>query len=493
MAFPPRDEVLAFFGRLNAKYRDEAKRPEIPGIHIDVEGVSVWVGEYLRRRDSGESPALAEASTFAMIDRTPGFRPTPPVLDPPVVGELPALHVEDNARWFAQRNGLRFDWREVTAFGLYALWLKDKAAVRAFWRAMASYGFTVQRVVFSLDNQFWRFFDRTVGPDDPRFWEELRPFLDEAASQGLYTRAVMIGDLGPFGGVPDWERRPDIFKSDVRRSAEDFCIAFVASLFDVPHVIFEIANEPIQIGMRDSLGAIVELGGRLRAVAPDRLFCGGAADGEDDQRVDLIRKPFDFCDAHIQRLMGMGGFQWVKRSGEYMPIDQPPPVDQRMPFVSGEPVNFGEDRLDGRRGDVEKSPAVAFCYAAVSRARQYNACFHYDGGLFGNLPKPETERCIRAFHQGLDAFPMSTANKWRGHWQESFFGRDIYPPSDDERAVLEHVTRNRGPWRVFGCGNYAVTIMEPAGWEYQRATLSSVVRVAYVSDGTYASGVYKGQ
>jgi hypothetical protein len=378
----------------------------------------------------------------------------------------------------------------VSAFALYARWLQgQQAECLAFARILRSEGVTVLRVILTLDGDYWRHF--RCAPDLPGYWEQLVPFVRAMGAEGLYVRAVLLGDLEPFGGAPDWTRRPDIFRGEVRRLAEEFCVRAAGALAAENNVVLELVNEPIQIGMRDSLSMLVSLGARVKAAAPQTLLCGGAADGDNDQDVTLVARPFDFCDAHIERKMGMGGFEWVKRSGEYKPIDKhSQPVN--MPFVSGEPVNFGEARHDGQTGDVERSPAVAFCYGAVSRARQYNTCFHFDGGLWATLPKPETLACLRAWMAGLNAFPMQTGTAWRGHWQESYFAGDIYPAHDDENTVVAHVAAGRGPWRVFGCGDYAVTIAEPLGWDWRRAVKAGQVeRVAYQADARAASGVYR--
>jgi hypothetical protein len=368
---------------------------------------------------------------------------------------------------------------------------------RDFAREMGIYGFTVLRVLFTLDGDYWK--THRCAPDMPGFWEQLAPFFDAMADEGLYVRACLIGALEPFGVRDyDWSRRPDVFKNEVRVKATEYCIRFAATAANFNNAVFEIANEPSQIGMRHSWPELVTIGKRIKVEAPNRLLCAGAADGAGDQEVFFLREPFDFCDAHVERRQGVGGFEWVKRTGEYQPIDQSPEFfpdgyeRKPMPFVSGEPINFGERRADGHSGDVEVSPAVAFCYAGVSRARKYNTCFHYDGGLWTTLPKPETVACIRAYHEALDAFPMLDGNKWRGHWAESFFLQEgIYPGKDDPGVVEAHVTAGRGPWRVYGCEDYAVTIAEPGMYDpnalgHLRAPATRLAGASFTKDGFFA-------
>jgi hypothetical protein len=141
------------------------------------------------------------------------------------------------------------------------------------------------------------------------------------------------------------------------------------------HVVGELANEPAQIGMRNSWAALAALGRKVKAVAPTMLLCGG-----EDNEGRLLVAPFDFADAHLDREHAVQGWQWLKRRlSEHWVIDQPEdqrgkglPADfVRMPFVAGENRNMGEERADGNRGDgPETQPSVCFGVAALSRARR---------------------------------------------------------------------------------------------------------------------------
>ena len=60
IAFPPRDQVVDFRRRLEAKFRDERKaRPQ--ATHVDLEGDAIWTQEYLRYRLSNCSTTDATA------------------------------------------------------------------------------------------------------------------------------------------------------------------------------------------------------------------------------------------------------------------------------------------------------------------------------------------------------------------------------------------------------------------------------------------------
>lgn len=73
IAFPPRDQVVDFRRRLEAKFRDEHKaRPH--ATHVDLEGDAIWTQEYLRYRLSNCSTTDA---TARVLDEIAG-KPVPP-------------------------------------------------------------------------------------------------------------------------------------------------------------------------------------------------------------------------------------------------------------------------------------------------------------------------------------------------------------------------------------------------------------------------------
>jgi hypothetical protein len=326
----------------------------------------------------------------------------------------------------------------------------------------------------------------------PAYWQRLDQLVQMCAEEGLYIRTVFIGAVEPFGGVWHHDRR-DVWNGDVRRRGEAFMVEVAQRLANRVNVVYELCNEPGQIGMRDSFDELVSVGRQVKAVAPNTLLGGGSPDGPNDQDTRLAVEPFDYCDAHIERRMGVEGFEWVKRSGEYALIDQEH-VTKKMPFISGEPVNFGELRVDGRNGDVERSPSVAFAYGGVSRSRQYNTNFHYDGGLWSTLPKEDTLNSIRAYMDALNAFPMLTDGKWRGHWsvdQGNYWSKDAWPDHDDEDIILRHLRDGRGPWRVFGCGVFSIVFPQPKNWNYEANLTRPADKLAECLSDPFPVAVYK--
>lgn len=97
--FPPRDESVNFVLMLNTHYRDAGKRGveatmSIGGapvdLHVDLEGLLVWIPEYLRLRVNGYAHLAATDHVLAQINdiwdpaHAPHPRPSPPVVEPPV-------------------------------------------------------------------------------------------------------------------------------------------------------------------------------------------------------------------------------------------------------------------------------------------------------------------------------------------------------------------------------------------------------------------------
>lgn len=476
--------------------------------------VSVAFG-YVLEAKAGER-VRAHASPYQKLvvsESSSGQHPPPP----PVGGPLSRLRVEDNRRYFANDAG-RFDYREVSAFSLLSRLLTGETQYVADWlHRRKAEGFTVTRVILTLDGSYWihsphgRSF--RCAPDMPGYWAALDTLAVLHADAGLYLRACFLGALEPFGGVW-WPDRRDVYEGEVRRKAEAFVVDAAQRLHAYEHVIGELANEPTQIGMRHAWdnGALVSLGRKVKAVAPSMLLCGGE-DNDGNGLVDV----FDFADAHMDRSDGVEGWQWVKRSGEHFAADQEgkdpdnPQHDPRlfpprhlyamraipkMAFVAGEQKNFGEAREDGNRGDgPESQPAVAFGAAAVGRARKWaGQCFHFDGGLWTTEPKPETQACIKAWHDGMDAFPMLTDNLWRGHWGLSrgdYFRDDLWPDTDVPSEVEDWLNRGDHAWRAFGVGPYGVVFPMSKGLDVPRHLEAPAERVAFNDQGHFDVAVYR--
>lgn len=407
--------------------------------------------------------------------------PPPPAEETPV---LAPITVESNKRWFSY-GGQRLDFREYSNFAALGLIQHGREAeVRENFRGAKGMGFTVARVFLA-----YRYDGPHAGPDQPNFYPSLQRLLDIAAQEGMLLRLTYIAATEPWGGVWHPDRR-DIWSGSVRAGGEQFVREVSAWLCGRGGILTELANEPGQIGMRDSFDELHALGVEVMRACPTEVLGGGAVDGPNDQDARLARAPFAYVDAHIERRQDVRGFEWVKRSGEYTLIDQDHlPTSWRGPFVSGEPINF----VEGKNGDAEQSASVAFAYAAVSRARQFNTNFHFDGGLYGRLPEPRTLEAVQCYHAALDAFPMLTDRKWRGHHGQAAgdFWNDLWPNTDDAREVERHIADGRGPWRAFGTGPYSVLFPEPEGWDFVRQQEAPHDRLATCSGGEFQASIYR--
>lgn len=442
-------------------------------------------GRYLVAEDGGGGLVRANRESAGIWET---FAASDPTEHPDPSGPLTRLRVEDNRRYFANDAG-RFDWREISAFSLLSRLLTgEDDYVRSWLQKRRAEGFTITRVILTLDGGYWH--DQCpagrsfrCAPDMAGYWGSLESLARMHADAGLYMRVCFLGALEPFGGVWHPDRR-DVYEGSVRTKAEQFVVEAAQLLHSHAHVVGELANEPTEIGMRNTWdnGALVSLGQKVKAVAPSMLLCGGESN---DARG--VCAPFDFADAHLDRSRGVEGWQWVKRSGEQHVIDQ-----DVMPFVSGEPINMGENRVDGRTGDVEPQPSVCFGVAAVSRSRRMGGvCFHWDGGLWTTEPQDITQRCLAAWHAGFNAFPMLTDSVWRGHWAESYWKRAEWPENDDPDAVTDHVRREVGPWRAFGCGPYSIVFPCGQGWDYTHGLSGPATQIAEQTDGAFKSAVYR--
>lgn len=409
--------------------------------------------------------------------------------------ELKPLRVSDSKRWFKTDDGL-MDFREVTAMALQSRMMRGEAEtkVRPFVKWMKAHKVTVLRVLLTLGGDYWESQNPSGDnlrsyPSDPGWWENFDYLLRIHREEGMYIRLTIFGALEPFGGVWDPIARRDLFQGEVRRRGEEFAKQVAERVRNQDHVILEIANEPGNIGFRDSSRALRDLGCEVKRIAPMRLVHLGDERGMKEE--DVYSSCFDFIASHVDRSPGLRFIEMAKRMGEVPFRDDQP---RAMPALSGEPANFGEVRKDGRTGDVARHPIAAYAYAVVCRSRQFLCNFHYDGGLWGNIPNADTEASLNAFNQALDAFPMVDGNRWRGHWspeQGNYWRRDPYPGNDDARTVEDHVNSGRGPWRVFGVGDWSAAFpFRPganwSGWLAQPADL-----VDMFTDDMYSIGIYK--
>lgn len=430
----------------------------------------------------------------------PGPTPGPPVA-------LGALAVQDNFRYFATfgARGDRYDLREISSFALVSRVLRGEAEshVRPLVREYRAQRFTQVRVILTLDGDYWANpnqpgaaqaigYSLRSAPDMPGFWDALHAVARITAEEGLYVRFVILGALEPFGGQWDSIARRDIFQGEVRRKAREFAHEVARQVAIYPHVLLEIANEPAAIGMRDSAKAIGDLTCEVKAIAPMAMVNSGDIAGMEP--VAEMYRCADYVDEHGPRDGGLDGIEAAKRWGEVRVRDQ---QVRAVPAMSGEPANACEPRLDGRGGgwdQVLREPIAQYAYAAVMRVRQINPNFHYDGGLYSLPLRPETRACAEAFHAGLDAIPMLTGNRWRGHWglgQGDYWSDRLWADTDVPREIEDWVRRGRGAWRAFGLNEWSVLFPTTPTFDWRPHLEAPADRTSFMANSRFAVGIFR--
>jgi hypothetical protein len=449
---------------------------------------NVFNGKFLSTKPLKEDPEGKTAATgdnpnenellyasVPLIRSTGGIDPGIPA------GELTPLGIE--GRYFRNASGL-FDYREASAFALFERFRAGQLDYcKEFCRVLRSCGVNAVRVILTLGGSYWEnIIGITSGPNKPGFYDALNHFTTFMYLHGFYVRVCLIGGLESFGGFS--REREDVYSDEVHNRVVEYFHHTVTRLRDEPNVLFEVANEWNQIGMRDSDRRIVELGRLVKALAPHRLMNLTNTNGPIADDPMWAREPADFVDAHLERWIGVGGFSWVKRSSESPVVD-----NGRMPFISGEAVNLGSPQ-PGRPDDAVGSPAVAFAYGATSRVKRYLTNFHFHDGLAANIPDELTIACMQGWKRGLDAIPLAFPGSWcNGHhscapWDINIFPRD---GENEERHT-------RGPIRIFGLngseGYIGVSIAERAGAGVpaHRRAVQEVDRITF---GGYSSAVYR--
>jgi len=367
-------------------------------------------------------------------------------------------------RFFCRTDtGAVTDYREASAFALYSRWLKGESdAVTQFARGMRAEGVTSLRVLLTLGGSFWDDAGFHLGPDlGERFYDGLGPFVDALGREGMYVRLTFIGALEPLGGtVPD---RGDHYTPAVHARARVFVARVVELTSTRPHVLFEIANEWDHIGMANSADRIVELGQLVKALAPESLLNLTNTSAGFGGHSTWAREPADFVDSHLARDTNLDGFAWLLDVGALPVVSQ-----ERMPYLSGEPINFGSSGVGGG-ADHERSTAVACAYGAVSRIAQFYTTFHYDDGLWAKLPDETTMATLSAWRRCLDAVPFEMV----GPGTRACDGTAECSPWTAEALPASTVAEPGypGPLRVVGrvgpAGYIGVSLREPAGRRHE--------------------------
>ncbi|MGE3275958.1 MAG: hypothetical protein AB7O67_12650 [Vicinamibacterales bacterium] len=411
-----------------------------------------------------------------------------PVRTAAAADDTPPPRLDVCGRFFCDaQTGAVKDYREVSAFALYARWLKgEEAHVRRYAAAMRREGVTALRVMLTLGGPFWDRRGFHVGPDaGERFYQELPRFVDALGHEGLYVRLTLIAAIEPLGAtVPD---RSDHFTAATAAAAETMVRRVAPLVGGRSHVLFEIANEWNHIGMADSAEAVVRLGRIVAETAPAALLNLTNTSAAIAGQTTWARPPADYVDTHLPRDKGAGGFTWLAAS-----LDLPVIRQELMPVLSGEPINFGSRGVGGT-DDHESSPAVACAYGAVSRLARFYTTFHYDDGLWADLPDAPTLDLLRAWQRCLDAVPFDAIAPGTtrcddlapcGPWAEEARPLAAARAAAGDRAWPLRIVGRQGP-----DGYVAVSLREPRAWDGRPYLVDGarVEELARVEQGPWAT------
>lgn len=235
---PPHDYLLDCYRWLaNADYPGGGIYPNYLRETFDDRAHVVWVAgryaELWQTTGPHDQPAIKHANIkhaiFGEIQRIKergGNAPAPAPRPVPSLSPLEPLTVDVRKRWFRTSAGL-FDYREVSAFSLLALWLTRQDEAIQCIDEMRAERFTVLRVMITLDGPYWvdearRLTGRSLrcAPDMPGYYDGLLELVRHCAVKGLSVRVVLIGATEPFGGVWYPDRRDVWTGTEVGRRAD---------------------------------------------------------------------------------------------------------------------------------------------------------------------------------------------------------------------------------------------------------------------------------
>ena len=386
----------------------------------------------------------------------------PPRPTPPTPQSLAVLSVPDGSRLLRTPDGAAFDYREATAMGLYRIWLDDdRAQVDAILSYFRDRKINAIRPLFNLTSDYWV----NMGRDNThligdRWWGQLVPFINHVSSYGIYTRCCLFGGVEAFVGHQlDWVGRPDVITGNTSAISKmhAYTDQFIGTTCELPSVLYEIANEPAQLGFGGNSEVVIGLGRYVKDLAPDRVMNFGAATDEDD--LFYCQRPADFLDEHLRRIEDWDYQASVKRLIEHPGLDQ-----STMAFCSGEWMNLGDlAQPNGGIADGTPSTATAFASAAMLRLKRAIPSFHAECLLSPTVPDAQTDQTVLAWSKALDLIPVEFPGRGvNGHWAESPFDASIFPPTEDATDDWD------GPVRIFGLsgsdGYLGISLREPRGY-----------------------------
>jgi hypothetical protein len=444
-------------GNMTVEFDDEPGGPiGRRDVRVMHRGVEVWAGTVNAQGDGNwvlyGSDGKAEWSSNTFLQAAP---------PPPVGGTLSRLSVRPGYRFLCDDTGQPVDIREATLFSAYRLWLDGRQAeLQATLDTLKREGgINSVRVLLSLGGDFWE--GHGTDPKEPGFFGNLVPFARFLAGNGFYWHLCMFGSVEHFGAVPN-AHRGDVVTDhpSVVQRMHQYVNQVTDTLDGEPNCVFQIANEPAQIGFGTDSTVILDLGTEARRIL--------SLSGWDDAPLDLgaqgegehfyHQAPASAFAYHLLRDQRDDHFWSLKRliGGD---------ADVSGPVYDEEAMNLGDlSRLDGRTdlADGTESTATAFALAVCSRLKRVAiAAFHSHEGLWSRCDRPKTIASLRAWRRGLDLVPLGGGGaQWNGGHAGTMLSdpEATFPPGSTDQDLT-------GPLRVFGLDEWGISLREPKGYD----------------------------
>lgn len=286
--------------------------------------------------------------------------------------------------WGFSNNGVRFEWRGMTSFLTLRDMLDPSRAYKAYQMldSMAGYGITVPRIICSLAGPFWEDKGFELYPSrHTDFFTTVGKLVEYCNTKGMMPEIVIFGSLpvdwaGPGGGYD-----MNLLKAHTRN--------FATALLPYRGCFVEIANEWDAIGFTSG-NHVRTLADEYLSVDPSRILACSSATGDSDNYTGYLQPPSVYLTIHNRRDPAPG---WVVNH-----YGNPTVSNGVRPVVSDEPVNAGPALF----GVHEDDPQYWYAYAAMSRLMGFSTTFHYEGGLFDELPSGITQQCLLWWKAGLN-------------------------------------------------------------------------------------------
>lgn len=343
-------------------------------------GVVVSITTTFELRLTGDGGTAIYRLTVTVTQPT-----TPPPTTPPPT--TPTGMVAQVSGWGFANNGRRFMWNGFTAFPLFHDSLDPTRVARAAnvvdtFQAQKA---TVPRVFLTIaGNPFGdagiRLYPTERNPET--YFGVLRQMIRYLNDRGMMPELVIFGAFVEIWGQDQNALNAMVaFTQDVARQLINERGAFI-----------QIANEWNQIGFTHP-SQLVTLANAYLAIDPNRPVTLSASNGPGDLLGDTHIEPAKYLTVHSDRVQTPRPYEWVIRH-----FFNPWMMQTSRPAVSDEPINAGPAAF----GAYDADPQNWYAFGWFSRLLQWSTTFHYEGGLFGNVPVGETYDCLVAWSRALN-------------------------------------------------------------------------------------------